>query len=181
MLRRLEGHLGKRKLIICFGVIIILAIAFLYYESIYNLNNRFKPFSSFATSTKQSTKNTSNNLEKQIAKIDSQKDNIHNANKTKCWHLESFVVEEECQRCDLYSLKFLNTCKDSGYIERIKCKKSGVVSRSCAVPRQVIINRYWSFEFVCLVLTAICSSLVLNRKRYLDKQAMERMRQQILS
>lgn len=181
MLRRLEGQFGKRKLIVCFGVIIILAIAFLYYESIYNLNNRFKPFSSLTVSTSKQILNDSDDFEKSSSKINYHIDNSHFANKTKCWNVDTFSIDKECHKCDLYSLKFLETCKETGYIEKINCKKLGNVTRSCNVPKEVISRRYWSFEFICLVFTAIFSSFVINRKRFLDKQAMERMRQQIQS
>ena len=52
---------------------------------------------------------------------------------------------------------------------------------SCHTPNHVLSKRYWSFEFICLVLTGVFTSFVVNRKRYLDKKAMERMRAQILS
>lgn len=193
-----EGHIGKRKLLICFGVIVVVAIGFLYYESFYNLNNRFRPFSPFANkNTAKSTSDHSSTTKSALNTIDKQtiitqkneersknevlKDNENNEKKSKCWSTEKFKILEVCTRCDLFALKFVHACQETGYKELIACEKYGHASRSCPTPNHVLSKRYWSFEFICLVLTAIFTSFVFNRKQYLDKQAMDRMRQQILS
>ncbi len=56
-------------------------------------------------------------------------DNKNNENKTKCWTVENYKIIEECSRCDLYSLKFLHACEETGYKELINCKVYGLVSR----------------------------------------------------
>lgn len=135
-----------------------LAIGFLYYESIYNLNNRFKPFSQ--VTNKPDTKNLENTSQEKdvvgnlyilrfyqiqnlaylfnnifiskdiaLAKTDVLKDNSNTVNKSKCWEMEKFEVLEACSKCDLYSLKFLVACKGTGYKELIACEKYGHVSR----------------------------------------------------
>lgn len=176
-----ESTIGKRKLIICFGVIIIIAIGFLYYESIYNLNNRFKSFSDLTTTSKNPDQHDTLFIKENPTQIEVLKDNLNNDNITKCWDFEKYTVIEECSKCDYFSLKHIKACLTTSYKEEIKCEKYGQVSRSCKVPAYVLSKRYWSFDFICFVFTVLFSSFTINRKRYLDKQAMDRMRQQILS
>lgn len=178
----LESHIGKRKLVVCFGVVIILGIAFLYYENVYNLNNRFKPFSTLSIdpdTSSHKTHQSNGNQNKLASKLEIEKDNTNYINHSKCWQNEKFSIVQECKKCDPLYLKYLSACRKTGFIETLNCSKYGNVSRDCPVPDSVLIHQYWSFEFICLVLMGMFSSFVVNRKKFLDMQAMERMRQQI--
>ena len=64
-----------------------------------------------------------------LGKTDVLKDNVNTGNKSKCWEIEKFKVLENCSKCDLYSMKFLMACKETGYKELIACDKYGHVSR----------------------------------------------------
>jgi hypothetical protein len=107
-------------------------------------------------------------------------DNKNNKNSTKCWQVESYTILEKCSKCDTFSRNSLLACKPTGYREIIQCTKFGHVSRSCAVPTSILVRNYWTFQFVCLIITAIFSLFVIRRKRFLDYQATERVRQQLL-
>ena len=123
----------------------------MYYENIYNLNNRFKQFNPdlfeagvLSTTTERSSLKleTDNGMIFNFLYFQIQlysngffedkellnEQYILNDNKNS-ENVEAFKIVEECEECDSYSLKFLHSCQATGFKEIVDCDKHGHASR----------------------------------------------------
>lgn len=205
---QLDSLANKKKLLIIFVLVIFFTLIILYFQNAYNLPHQMKSIAVVTNKnnqnldnykTKQNEKivnnnsvkpNNANNNEEDDLKVQAYdifndkyilNDNKNNENKTKCWQVESFKIVQKCAKCDIFSTTSLKACSPTGFRELIQCSSYGQVSRSCPIPTEILKKHYWTFEFVSLLVTILFSSFVIKRKSFLDKQATERVRQQLLS
>lgn len=179
VLARLDSSgISKKKLIAIFGAIVIVAVIFLYFESIYNLTHRFKGSLTVNNDPYKLNNEEKSQLDEALAEKNRNSDNKNNENATKCWQVEPFHILEPCSKCDSFAKSSLKACKLTGYRETLNCEKYGPVSRSCSKPQHVVTRQYWTFQVVSIILASVFTVIAQKRKKFLAKLAEERVRQQ---
>ncbi|XP_078595310.1 protein JTB-like [Branchiostoma floridae x Branchiostoma japonicum] len=99
-----------------------------------------------------------------------------------CWLQEKYEVIEKCRPCKQFELtsNSVPVCSVTGYVERVSCKNSGEVYRSCHNMRAEE-NTFWMFEGVWFGVFVAGYAAVFLRQRILDSAATARVHKQIAS
>ncbi|XP_069507648.1 protein JTB [Ambystoma mexicanum] len=100
---------------------------------------------------------------------------------TPCWHVEEFLVADECTACNVLKAKIVPECLPTGYVEKVNCPKSKRDEyKSC---RSVEMEKtiFWKFVGGMMGASAAFALVVVYRQRTLDGRALEKVRKQIES
>ncbi|XP_063225132.1 protein JTB [Bacillus rossius redtenbacheri] len=98
-----------------------------------------------------------------------------------CWLRENYTVVEPCHQCSDFELasKISNVCVATNFKEVLRCKTSGLISRSCAKVTWLEERNFWLFEGLMLVLGVISTTAVFARQKVLDIRMMRRIQRQL--
>lgn len=100
---------------------------------------------------------------------------------TPCWHVEEFVVSDECKPCDELQSKIRPECMPTGSVEKVNCPRSKREEyKSC---RSIEMEKriFWKFVGGMMGASVAFALVVLYRQRTLDGRALEKVRKQIES
>ncbi|XP_019412390.1 PREDICTED: protein JTB [Crocodylus porosus] len=100
---------------------------------------------------------------------------------TPCWHVEEFVVAQECTQCTTFEAKTMPECSPTGFIERINCATSQKDEYKSCRSAVMEAHAFWRFEGAMIGVAVIFALLVVCRQRMLDRKALEKVRKQIES
>ncbi|XP_078703204.1 protein JTB-like [Branchiostoma floridae x Branchiostoma belcheri] len=97
-----------------------------------------------------------------------------------CWLQEKYEVVEKCRPCKQFELtsNSIPVCSVTGYVEKVSCKSSGEVYRSCHNMRAEE-RAFWTFEGVWFGVFVAGYIAVFLRQRILDGAATAKVHKQI--
>lgn len=100
---------------------------------------------------------------------------------TPCWHVEEFVVAEDCKACDELPAKIWPECLPTGFVEKVNCPKSKREEYKSCRSIETEKRTFWKFVGGMMGASVAFALVVLYRQRTLDGRALEKVRKQIES
>ncbi|KAJ1080975.1 hypothetical protein NDU88_001162 [Pleurodeles waltl] len=100
---------------------------------------------------------------------------------TPCWHVEEFVVSDECKACDVLQAKIRPECLPTGFVEKVNCPKSKKDEYKSCRSIEMEKSIFWKFVGGMMGACVAFALVVLYRQRTLDGRALEKVRKQIES
>lgn len=97
-----------------------------------------------------------------------------------CWETENFTIIEPCKKCTNFEMKVqAEVCSETGYREKVHCKKEGDVYRSCDGSRNEATRKFWIFEACAFCVGVVAIAITVIRERQMHRQTLERIQKQI--
>lgn len=101
--------------------------------------------------------------------------------KLACWESEEFSIREPCRVCRAKGDN-QTVCRLTGFIEKVRCKKSDTVeARACQELPEVQTRIFWRFELCCAFVAALSAYFTFYRMKQLDHEHDERIQKQLSS
>ncbi|XP_071794738.1 protein JTB-like [Asterias amurensis] len=98
-----------------------------------------------------------------------------------CWKTETFTTQGPCLACDKIAMQYASyCCGETGFRQLVQCQASNFrIYKSCPKTKWALEKSFWTFEGIILAIWIVSFLVVSLRRRFLDWEALQRVRKQI--